>query len=229
MLSSIKVLSFDLDDTLWPCLPTIQHAEKVLYQWLSEQVPTVTRHYDQHQLRDKRKALMQANGNLMHDLSQLRLLSFKQLAEEFELGDEWIEPAFDIFYEARQKVTLFDDVQPVLDRLIKDFQLVSLTNGNADIIKTGVDHWFDFSLNSISVGKKKSEPDIYRQVLSMAKIDAQQMVHVGDDPFQDVRGAKLAGIFSVWLNREQKPWEMDDYQPDVIISSLHELPGLINR
>lgn len=227
MLPAIKVLSFDLDDTLWPCLPTIQRAEKLLYQWLSEQVPVITQRYDQAQLHEKRRVLLKDDAGLGHDLSQLRRQSFKQLADEFGLAEDWIEPAFEIFYEARQQVTLFEDVKPVLDELKKDFQLVSLTNGNADTVKAGVDHWFDFALNSITVGKKKSAPDIYRQVQQLAKIDAQQMVHVGDDPIQDVSGAKLAGVFAVWLNREKRPWTMEDYQPDAVISSLHELPEIL--
>ncbi|NOQ88910.1 MAG: HAD-IA family hydrolase [Gammaproteobacteria bacterium] len=227
MPQTIKVLSFDLDDTLWPCSPTILRAEDLLYQWLSDHVPAITESYDIYQLRDKRRSLFKRFPELGYDLTQLRLKSFELLAEEFELSDDWIKPAFDIFYEARQQVTLFDDVKPVLDELTKQFQLVSLTNGNADTVKTGVDHWFDFALNSASVGKLKSEPDIYRQVQKMTNISAQQMVHIGDDPLNDVFGAKLAGISAIWLNRDQKPWALDSCEPDAVITSLHELPELL--
>lgn len=228
MTPAIKVLSFDLDDTLWPCLPTIQRAENLLYQWLSEQVPVITQHYDVLQLREKRRLLLNDHNGLSHDLSQLRMLSFEQLAEEFDLDRKWIKPAFDVFYNARQQITLFDDVKPVLDVLKDDFQLVSLTNGNADTVMTGVDHWFEFALNSITVGKKKSEPDIYQHVQALTNISAQQMMHIGDDPVQDVLGARLAGVYTVWLNRENKPWLIEDYQPDAVINSLHELPKLLN-
>jgi len=229
MPKKIKVLSFDLDDTLWPCSPTILRAEDLLYQWLAIHVPVITESYDIYQLRDKRRLLFSGYPELGYDLTKLRLKSFELLAEEFELPDNWIKPAFDIFYEARQQVTLFDDVRPVLDELAKEFQLVSLTNGNADTVKTGVDHWFDFSLNSASVGKLKSEPDIYRQVQNMTNIHARQMVHVGDDPVNDVSGAKLAGITAIWLNREQKHWPLDSCEPDAVITSLHELPELLKQ
>jgi len=227
MTQKIKVLSFDLDDTLWPCRPTIYQAEKLLYQWLSDHVPAITQSYDILQLRDKRRSLLNDHPELSHNLTQLRILSFEQLAQEFQLTADWIEPAFEIFYEARQKITLFDDVKPVLDELNNKFQLVSLTNGNADTVKTGVDHWFDFALNSETVGKLKSEPDIYWQVQKLANIDAQQMVHIGDDPVNDVSGAKLAGVSAIWLNREQKAWPLDGCEPDAVITSLHELPALL--
>jgi len=229
MSRTIKVLSFDLDDTLWPCKPTILRAEEKLYQWLTEHVPAITESYDIYQLRDKRRLLFNDHPELSCDLTRLRLKSFAMLAEEFSLSDDWINPAFEIFYEARQQVTLFDDVRPALDELIKKFRLVSLTNGNADTVKTGIDHWFEFSINSASVGKLKSEPDIYRQVQTRVNIDAGQMLHIGDDPVNDVSGAKQAGAHAIWLNREHKPWPLDSCEPDAVITSLQQLPSVLQR
>ena len=228
MSESINVISFDLDDTLWPGLPTILRAEKLLYQWLSENVSAITDKYEIEQLREFRLQLAKDNPELCHDLSRLRVRSFECLAMELSLDEAWIMPAFDVFYQARQKVTLFDDVKPVLDELKKDYQLVSLTNGNADADKTGVGHWFDHSLNSASVGKMKSQPEIYQQAQQLASIDASQMAHIGDDPIQDVTGANAAGVYSIWLNRNDEKWPLQDNQPDAVISTLHELPALLN-
>jgi len=229
MSQKIKVLSFDLDDTLWPCLPTIEHAEKLLYQWLKKNVPSITHCYTQQQLREKRKSLLLEHIDLAHDLTRLRILSFEQLASEFNTTQSWIQPAFDIFHEARQQVTLFDDVEPVLDELNSRYQLVSLTNGNASTIKTGVNHWFDYSLNSETVGKQKSEPDIYLQVQKLTQVDAEQMVHIGDHPLQDVSGAKSAGVHAIWLNRLQQDWPLEACEPDATIANLHELSDVIDR
>ena len=148
MFETINVLSFDLDDTLWPCSPTILNAEKILYQWMSDHVPDITQRYDILQLRERRSALLSARPELSHDLTALRLLSFEHLAKEFDLSSDWAVPAFEIFLEARQDVNLFDDVKPALDKLSKTYRLASITNGNADTVKTGVDHWFDVSLTS---------------------------------------------------------------------------------
>ena len=229
MSQKIKVLSFDLDDTLWPCLPVIERAEDLLYSWLSEHVPVITQHYDKQQLREKRQALLIQKADIAHDLTRLRILSFEQLAEEFELTTAWIRPAFDIYYEARQQVTLFDDVAPVLDTLTKDYRLVSVTNGNADTVKTGVDHWFEFALSSASVGRSKSEPYIYKQVQKLADIKPRQMIHIGDHPLHDISGAKSAGVFAIWLNREAKSWVQDDCAPDATITSLLELPVVLKQ
>lgn len=135
MLKTIKVVSFDLDDTLWPCFPTINRAEKRLYQWLSEHVPSITQQYKIEQMREQRRFLLNEYSELAHDLTKLRIKSFELLADEFELNRDWIKPAFKVFYEARQQVNLFDDAKPVLDELNKKFTLVSLTNGNASTVQ----------------------------------------------------------------------------------------------
>ncbi len=225
----IKVISFDLDDTLWPCFPTVERAEKCLYQWLSAHVPAITQRYNIEQLREQRRLLLDEYSTLAHDLTQLRIKSFERLADELELSGDWIEPAFAIFYDARQQVTLFDDVKPVLDELKKEYILASLTNGNASTVATGVDHWFDLTLNSATVGKLKSEPDIYWQVQKLTNIEAQHMVHVGDHPVQDISGAKAAGSLAIWLNRQNHNWPLAECQPDAVINSLHELPSLLRH
>lgn len=227
MARQIKLLSFDLDDTLWPCLPTILAAEKAHYQWLQQHVPVICSQYDIKQLREKRLALMVANPQWGHDLSKVRRESLLALSKEFNIDTGWVEPAFQVFYNARQNVCLYDDVAPVLDKLVKKYLLLALTNGNADIHRTGMDHWFKFTLNASQAGAKKSEPTIYRMALKHAGIKPEHCVHIGDDPVQDIQGAQYAGIYSVWLNREQKCWLQDGFQPDAQISSLYELPALL--
>ena len=94
MSQPIKVISFDLDDTLWPCFPTIRDAEQRLFDWLEKNMPEVTRRYSMEQLRDKRKQQIRQNPDMVHDLSEFRRWSFIQLAEELGLPHDWVEPAF---------------------------------------------------------------------------------------------------------------------------------------
>ena len=224
---AIKLLSFDLDDTLWPCLPTIQAAEKAHYDWLQQHVPALCQRYSIDQLRQHRLDFMARHPHWAHDLSRVRFESLRALSAELNIPDDWVEPAFQVFYRARQKVTLFDDVAPVLDRLARHYRLLALTNGNSDVVLTGIHHWFDFALNSIEAGAKKSEPLIYRQAAARADVLPGECIHIGDDPLQDVRGAQLAGFHTVWLNRDRSDWSQIDFQPDSQIHSLHELADVV--
>ena len=225
----IKLLSFDLDDTLWPCMPTIVAAEKKLYDWLAQTVPEISTRFDIEGLRKNRYEFLQQRPELSHDLSALRIESLKALAAEMKLDSDWVQPAFEHYYEARQQVTLFDDVAPVLDALQDDYRLIALTNGNANIEKAGVAHWFEFSLSAAEVGYQKPHGLFFDIVREKTRLSTEEIVHIGDDPYRDIAGAVEAGVRSIWLNREGQTWRHDDYQADHQISTLTELPEILRE
>ena len=225
-MSQVKLLSFDLDDTLWPCNPTILSAENAIYEFLKTNTPDITRRYSIIQLREKRLDFLKQHPELSHDLTALRLHSLKALATEFEIDDEWVDDAFQVFYDARQKVTLFDDVAGALDTLQGHFRLVAVSNGNASIEKTGVGHWFEFSVSAADVGFMKPHPAVFETVMEKSDCSIDEVIHIGDD-YNDVLGATQAGIRSVWLNRSDKEWLYQDCVADFNIRSLIELPALL--
>ena len=225
----IKLLSFDLDDTLWPCKPTIMAAEHKLYEWMQQRVPEITDCFDIETLRSHRLNFLNTRQELAHDMSALRIESLKALAAEMKIDSDWVNEAFELFYEARQQITLYDDVSSVLDALQPQYRMTALTNGNASIEKTGVAHWFEFSVSAAEVGHQKPHPLFFETMLNRAGLAASEVLHIGDDPHRDVQGAFDAGIHSVWLNREGQPWQHDDYQADRQIESLSALPEILRE
>lgn len=229
MPAKIKLLTFDLDDTLWPCGPTIMAAEKTLYRWMQVHVPEITHLYDMEALRARRQEFLQKKPHLAHDMSKLRIESLQALAQEMNLDDDWINEAFEVFYEARQKITLYDDVAPALDLLQQAYRLAAVTNGNADIEKTGVDKWFEFSVSAAEVGQLKPHPGFFDMVLARAGVTAAEILHIGDDQHRDIFAASQAGIRNVWVNRSNQPWQHAECEADVHISSLAELPRVVEE
>ena len=163
--SKIRLITIDLDDTLWPCMPTIMHAENTLYQWLQQQRPQITDTYSMTELREKRGQLMQQQPELIHDLSEARRAHLRQLSEEFGYDHDWIEAGFEVFLEARQQVKFYDDVLPVLNELKQVFTLVALTNGNADIEKVGLSEYFDLQLSAADVFAAKPDPAMFHKAM----------------------------------------------------------------
>ncbi len=204
-------------------------AEKNLYLWMESRVPEVTDRYTIEALRAKRQEFARQKPHLAHDMSKLRIASLQALAEELNLSDDWINDAFEVFYEARQKITLYDDVAPTLDLLKQDYRLAAVTNGNADIEKTGVGQWFEFSVSAAEVGQPKPHPGFFEVVLEKAGVTAAEALHIGDDQHHDIFGASQAGIRSVWLNRSNQPWQHAECEADVHISSLAELPRVVEE
>jgi len=218
-----QLICFDLDDTLWPCMPTIQYAEKSIYDWLMKNKPQIASAYNVDQLREKRKQLLQQQPQLINDLSEARRVHLRQLATEFDDTDDWVETAFDVFYQARQKVSLFEDVIPVLSDLKKNYQLVALTNGNAHIDKTGLSELFDFQVSAADVQAAKPHPAMFIRAIQQAGVSPSQTLHVGDHPVHDIRGARNAGIEAVWMNRLNHPWDSLDTEPEFQFTDLFQL------
>ena len=42
--TAIRAITLDLDDTLWPVLPTLLRAEETLAAWLASQAPATASH-----------------------------------------------------------------------------------------------------------------------------------------------------------------------------------------
>lgn len=227
--NQIKLLSFDLDDTLWPCKPTIMSAEKRLYDWMQKRTPEITRCFDIESLHDYRLKFLQQRQDLAHDMSALRIESLRALSTEMKLDSDWVNDAFEVFYQARQQVTLYDDVAPVLDTLHGEYRMVALTNGNASIEKTGVAHWFEFSVSAADVGHKKPHPRFFETLLNKTGLDISEVLHIGDDPHNDIFAAYDAGIGSIWLNRTGQLWQEEGYQADWQIESLTVLPEILRE
>ena len=225
----VKLLCFDLDDTLWPCGATIIAAENTLYQWMAQHVPQITRQYDIDSLRDKRIRFMREHADIAHDLTQMRLASMRALADEFALPHDWVQPAFELYYQARQQVTLYADVAPALDTLHAQFRLAAITNGNADIHLTGVGHWFEFAVSAASVGKAKPHPAIFEALLEHAGVNPAETVLIGDDPQRDIFGASQLGMRTVWVNRAQRAWTHPDCQPDAEVAGFHKLSDILRE
>lgn len=229
MPRNLKLLCFDLDDTLWPCSATIITAENRLFEWMQRHVPQITSGQDIHSLRDKRVAFVRENPDIAHDLTRMRIASMRALADEHSMPYDWVEPAFELYYMARQEVTLFDDVAPALDALSGEFRLAAITNGNADIHLTGVAHWFEFVISAAEVGKAKPHPEMFNALLGRAGLNAAEVVLIGDDPYRDMAGASQLGIRTVWINREQQSWPYPDRRPDAEIISFHNLADIVRQ
>ena len=68
---------------------------------------------------------------------------------------------------------------------------------------------------------------MFNQVSRSLEIPHQQILHVGDNPVDDVQGAVDADFQAIWINRSQNPWPLDAADPHEI-SDLSELIELLS-
>jgi putative hydrolase of the HAD superfamily len=222
----IKCITFDLDDTLWECAPVLRRAEKICYHWLAHYYPKITARYNEKQLVGNRLQFMQSHPEQVFNLTKIRLDWLAQLADEFSYPPQMADDAFHIFWLARNEVTLLKDVLESLEQLATHFSLGTISNGNADVNHIGLGKYFDFSVNASTAGVAKPEPEIFHDAMQQAGCDANEILHIGDHPHQDVLGALNAGLFAIWYNPSKGVW-LEDEKPTAIIQCLGEIKGQV--
>jgi FMN hydrolase / 5-amino-6-(5-phospho-D-ribitylamino)uracil phosphatase len=217
------VLSFDLDDTLWPVGPVIAAAESELLAWLRARYPRTLSGHDIESLRVLRAGVAERFPERGHDLTFLRHRALKDLFEAAGHAESLADEAFEVFFAARNRVEFYDDVRPSLIRLRSRYRLFALSNGNADLHRCGIGDLFAGHITARAAGAAKPDARIYAALLEMAGVDAHQVLHVGDDPLADVVGAMQAGMQAVWLNRDARQWPEQYERPARTISTLAEI------
>ena len=213
-MPKIRAITLDLDDTLWPSAPTIMRAEQRAHAWLAAHAPAVAATWTIEQLRELRMSIFNARPELRHDFLRLRRMSmhaaFEQSGMSGAAAQELIERALDVFMTARNEVELYPEVLDCLTRLSRRFVLASLTNGNADVARIGLGHYFKATISAHAHGASKPDPALFHIACRELACDPAEVVHVGDDIELDVRGARAAGMQVIWINRTDAVWAGDD-------------------
>ena len=226
---SIRLVTFDLDDTLWDVTPVMHSAEATLRDWLARAAPRLGPVPIEH-LWAVRSRLLAAEPLLKHRLSELRRrILFHALSDAGYAEDEasaLAEQGFQIFLEARHRVELFPDVHRTLEQLANRYTLGVITNGNADVRRLGLADYFRFALSAEELGVGKPDPHPFQTALQRAGVKAAEAVHIGDHPGDDIAGAQASGLRAIWYNPLDKAWG-EDPPPDAQVRRLSDLPALL--
>lgn len=212
MSSGIKLLTFDLDNTLWDVNTVILNAEATMQAWLSVNYPQWL-NLGPQRLSELRQHIYTQQPNIRHDLTALRKAVLLQLLQEsgytHAAALSGANAAFDAFFQARNQVTFYDGVLPTLATLKNQHLLYALSNGNADIHQVGLGHVFTHHFSAASVGQAKPHPAMFEAALTHAGVNPEAVVHIGDHPEQDVAAAQALGIRSIWINFDNQDWPLN--------------------
>ena len=230
-MKNIKMITFDLDDTLWDNMPTITKAEFETRKWIEDQVGKVE-WGDFNDFIKIREELIKNDPSVQWDISKLRkeIFRIKLLHIEPEsYRNRIVENAFDLFMLKRHEIELFDDVEVVIKDLSKKFTLGVLTNGNADIYKCDIGKYFHLSISSLEA--KNSEPHrahFDEAIKQVNDVIFENMLHIGDHQIHDILGAFNLGIDTLWFNNNNSEWDQDFQKPDEF-NAWKDLPEIIKN
>jgi putative hydrolase of the HAD superfamily len=154
------------------------------------------------------------------------------------VSDALIRSALDrLFAITQTNWVLEDDTLPTLKKLEADgyrMGLISNAGDDNDVQQLakrfGIASFFDFILTSAACSYRKPHPRIFELALSNWYFLPTEAVMVGDDLEADIRGAKHAGLYAIWINRRagDRTGDPPQIQPDANLTSLSELPALLD-
>ena len=154
------------------------------------------------------------------------------------LPDDVIRKALDNLFSITQtNWRLEGDALPTLKKLEKDgYRMGLISNAGDDqdvrqlVRRFGISPYFDFILTSAACSYRKPHPRIFELAIANWYFLPSETVMVGDNLDADVRGAKNAGLYAVWISRRagQSSDDQPRVQPDATISTLSELPALLD-
>ena len=219
----IRAITLDLDDTLWPFAPIGARIERVLDAWLREHSPRTAEIFPVETMRAVREQVFRDNPHLHHDMSQLRRMTLEHALRESDADMDLLDPAYEIFYAARNQVECYPDSLAALERIAARVPIAAVTNGNADLERIGMAHHFSFQLGAREHGAAKPDASIFHAACARLGVPHAEVLHVGDHIEMDAIGATRAGLRSCWINREAHTWTHATLRPDLEFTDLTAL------
>ena len=133
----------------------------------------------------------------------------------------------------------FPETDDALDALGRTRTLAVLSNADDRFLHGTIAHngWDCFArvMSSEDARAYKPDPRIFARFLREMDVEPEAVLYVGDAPYDDAHGAKLAGMHTVLVQRTQDtpgrtppPENGALLPPDHIVSDLSEIPALLD-
>ena len=200
-LQPFKVISFDLDDTLYDNSAVIRVAEQRCIDSL--RALSGLAQLDGADWLQWKTRIAAQHPRLSEDVTAWRLETMRALlachgksAVEIQ---RIAEQTMQHFLQWRHNIRVAPHHIALLNRLAQQYKLAVITNGNVDPERIGLSQ-FDLILRGGVQGRAKPHPDLFRRTAAYFHLPASQILHVGDSLLTDVQGALQAGCQAVWLN-----------------------------
>ena len=228
----IQLVTFDLDNTLWETESVVVAAEQTLLHWLEKNAPKFAQQLDLEARMALRNEVLAAQPELRHRGTPLRIavleLGLRKAGYSDKQASKLAKQGFKIFLDARHQLEYFPHVEVVLELLSRQYQLASISNGNADVRRLGLDRFFKIIVSADEVGLSKPDAAPFQTALESAGVEPSQALHIGDHPGDDIQGALDVGMHTLWFNPQGKAWPQQP-RPHGEIRCLSEIPPWLNR
>ena len=219
MFSTIKVIAFDADDTLWVNEPYFRTAEKAFCELLKEYVPEEECNELLYKFEMQNLPLY-GYGIKPFVLSLIeaaitiskKKIPLEVVSEIIAIGKEMLQ----------MPVELIDGIEATLAHLSKKYLLVMATKGDLldqerKLIKSGLEKYF----HHIEVMSDK-QPKNYQKLITHLDISPSQFLMVGNSLKSDVLPVLEIGSYAIHIPFHTT-WEHEKVEEEVVHCNFKEL------
>ena len=203
-INPIRVISFDLDDTLYNNHPIINAAVKAQLDYLNEL--TLWQQQPTNFWMQCRDTVANLQPEIVDDVTAWRQQTLRFALQKIGYSPQDVEHhavnAYQAFADARSQIVVDEQVLSLLNQLKQQYKVVAITNGNVDVERFNLKGMFDLVLMAGRDGKAKPHADLFNQAAQHFDVPLNSILHVGDSLDTDVQGANNSGCMSVWLDNQ---------------------------
>jgi putative hydrolase of the HAD superfamily len=240
----IQAVIFDLDDTLldwsgrsqtWEAFQL--HHAGLLHDYLESQG------YELPEPRELAESIGKFSQEVWSEARQdwlgaSFLESLRRTFDAFGLVEVDMNAALEAYdWQPMPGVELFAETYSVLDRLQEQgYRLGLITNSflpmhvrDVELAHYGLLDYFPDRITSGDTGFMKPHPAIYWRLLGMMRLMPSEAIYVGDRPENDILGANLVGMTSVWRQVREFGSDLAQATPDYTIDDLSQVITILEE
>ncbi len=240
----IKVIAFDLDDTLYNATELARESrisglkamiKKGLKMDLNSAISTL----------DEIVKEYGTNNSRHYDIFILRINRFEPQIDFIRTNqkNKYVSAAVMAYHEQKIiSIKPFDDVIPCLKQ-IRDLGIETAIISDGipikqyeKILRLGIDELIDLIVISDEIGIRKPNPKLFDYCLKKFGVKGYESIYIGDNPEKDLVPARMNGMNSVYIHRGGKYNNittgekiLNGTKPEFEINSLLELKKIINK
>ena len=150
--------------------------------------------------------------------------------------DDRVKSALNVFFQAFiDTLSLREGAKELIKQAQQQRKVGLISNfTHAPVIykslrKLGIGEFFNAVVVSEEVGWRKPSGKIFGDALSKLQVQANEAVYIGDSPIEDIKGAKDAGLKTVFVPSQfnsLKDLLESNQKPDYIVNDLKDVTNL---
>src|SRR5690606_36028971 len=133
-----------------------------LLEWLDRHAPRFTRQFDAQSRRALRGEVLATNPELRHRVTALRMAvlehGLRKAGYSPEQAGELALAGVEVSLGARHELTFVAHCERLLAELAGRYQLATISNGNADVRRLGLEKYCRVVVSADEVGLSKPDP-----------------------------------------------------------------------